>query len=108
MTFRSTQLHFAALALAIVAVSFTGPAARAFTMENLSGNPDGGSRFADPDDQVNGQGTRPFGMQGPIMHFGAQSGLGGSSVMPPFGRYQGFNSGPRPPEPYAVPLGNGD
>ena len=105
MMLRSTQLHFAALALAIAAVSLTGPAARAFTMENLNGNPDGSSRFTDQNGQVNG--TKPFGQNGPVMHFGTQS---GDSAVPPqmFGRFQGFAPGPRTPEPYAVPLGNGN
>ncbi len=40
MMLRSTQLHFAAAALAIAVVSLTGPSAQAFTMESLSANPD--------------------------------------------------------------------
>jgi hypothetical protein len=108
MTLRLTRLHFAAGALAIAAVTVSGPAARAFTQENLSvTNADGSSRFADPDDQVKrfgGQGSQPFGQNGPIVHFGAQPG-----PFSPYNRFgpSGFNSGP-PPEPYARPLGNGD
>lgn len=99
MTLRWTQLHFAALALAIAAVSLTGPSARAFTMESLSASPDGNSRFADPDDQVKnfGQGRQPFGQNGPIVQFGVQPG-----VQSPFGRFPGagFGSSPPPPDPY--------
>ena len=101
---RSTQLHFAALALAIAAVLLTGPAARAFTMENLSGNPDGSARFADPDDQVK-NGARPFGQNGPTVQFGAQSGSAIGSPIAPFGR---FAPSPPTPQPYAMPLGNGN
>jgi hypothetical protein len=109
MMLRSTQLHFAALALAIAAVSLTGPTARAFTMENLNGNPDGSSRFTDPDNQLN-NGSKPFGQNGPVVQFGAGSGSAAAAGMPPIGRFQGFygNPGPRTPEPYAMPLGNGN
>jgi hypothetical protein len=77
MTLRLTQLRFAAAAFlavssAIAAVSLTGTSARAFTMETLStgGN---STRFADPDERVKnfGQGTQPFGQNGPIVQFGA-------------------------------------
>jgi hypothetical protein len=111
MVLRSTQLYFAAIALAIAAVSMTAPAARAFTQENLNVNGSGGSKFADPDDQVNnfGQGIQPFGSGGPVVQFGAQ-GQQGQSI-PSFSPYRGFqggvNSGP-PPQPYAMPLGNGN
>lgn len=111
MTLRLTRLHWAAAALAIAAVTVSGPAARAFTQENLSAtNADGSSRFADPDDQVKrfgGQGMQPFGQNGPIVQFGAQS----SPYNPTFNRFGApsfnNNAGP-PPEPYARPLGNGD
>lgn len=101
MTLRLTQLHFAAVAMAIAAVSLSGASARAFTMENLgTTNADGSSRYADPDDQVKnfGQGAQPFGQNGPLVQFGAG----------PYTRYPGsLNSSP-PPQPYAQPLGNGD
>jgi hypothetical protein len=107
MTLRLTQLHFAAMALAIAAVALSGPSARAFTQENLNAtNADGSSRFADPDDQVKnfGQGAHLFGENGPTLQFGTQSG-----PMTPFNRWgPGFNSGPTPPDPYARPLGNGN
>jgi hypothetical protein len=108
MMLRSTQLHFAAAALAIAAVSLTAAAALAFTQENL--NTSGyGSRFADPDDQVKnfGQGTTPFGRNGPVVQFGAQQGAGSFSPFSPFSRFQGGGNVPTP-EPYARPLGNGN
>ena len=48
-------------------------------MENLSANPDGNSRFADPDDQVKnfGQSAQPFGGNGPTVQFGAGQGYVG-------------------------------
>jgi hypothetical protein len=110
MMLRSTQLHFAAIVLAIAAVSMTSPAARAFTQENLNVNGSGGSRFADPDDQVKnfGQGVQPFGSGGPVVQFGGQDqGQSFPSYSPYHGFRGGMNSGP-PPEPYARPLGNGD
>ena len=109
MMLRSTQLHFAAAALAIAVVSLTGPSAQAFTMESLSANPD--SRFADPDDQVKnfGQGTQglqPFGQNGPMVQFGARQGPIGA--MGPFSHFQGNGFNDAPPDPYSRPLGNGD
>jgi len=105
MTLRLTL--YVAAALAIAAVTLRGPAAQAFTQENLSVGGDGSSRFADPDDQVKnfGQGARPFGQNGPVVQFGA-----GSGTLTPyhFNGFNGFNSGPTPPDPYARPLGNGN
>jgi len=106
---RLTQLHFAAVVLAIAVVSVTAPAARAFTQENLSVSGNGNSRFADPDDQVKnfGQGAQPFGPGGPVVQFGAQQGQP-YSPFSPFNHFQGgLNSGP-PPDPYSRPLGNGN
>jgi hypothetical protein len=77
MTLRLTQLRFAAAAFfaataAFAVISLTGSAARAFTMETLStgGN---STRFADPDERVKnfGQGSQPFGQNGPSVQFGA-------------------------------------
>jgi hypothetical protein len=94
MTLRLAQLRFAATAFFAVAaafavVSLTGPSAHAFTMENLStgGN---STRFADPDDRVKnfGQGSHPFGQNGPAVQFGA-----GQSPYRPFSR------GYAPPQP---------
>jgi hypothetical protein len=104
---RWTQLPFAALALGIAAVALTAPPARAFTQENLNAN-QGGSRFADPDDQVKnfGQGgTQLLGPNGPTVQFGAQPGPGQYS---PFNRFQGNGFNNPPPDPYARPLGNGN
>lgn len=107
MTLRLT-LYFAA-ALAIAAVTLSGPAARAFTQENLNVSGDGSSRFADPDDQVKnfGQGARPFGQNGPVVQFGAGAGSGSPTPFNRFNNFNSINSGP-PPDPYARPLGNGD
>jgi hypothetical protein len=108
MTMRSTQLCFAA-ALAIAVVALTSPSARAFTMENLSANPDGNSRFADPDDQVKnfGQSAQPFGENGPTVQFGAGQGYVGGLRGVPFG-FQGGDS-VTPPNPYGPrSLGNND
>ena len=107
MTLRLTQLYFAAAALAIAAVTVSGPAAHAFSQENLNVSGDGNSRFADPDDRVKnfGQGAHMFGPNGPTVQFGAQQGT--YSPFNRFNGYNGMNSGP-PPEPYARPLGNGD
>src|SRR6476619_2435640 len=77
MTLRLTQLRFAAVALFAAAVAFTAssvavPSARAFTMENLSTNGGNTTRFADPNDRVknfDSQGSRPFGQNGPTVHF---------------------------------------
>jgi len=108
MTMRSTQLGFAA-ALAIVVVALTSLSARTFTMENLSANPDGNSRFADPDDQVKnfGQSAQPFGESGPTVQFGAGQGYVGGFRGVPFG-FQGGNNA-TPPDPYGPrSLGNND
>jgi hypothetical protein len=109
MMLRSTQLHCAAIGLAIAAVSMTAPAARAFTQENLNVNGNG-SRFADPDDQVKnfgGQGSQPFGPGGPVVQFGTQQGQPYTPGSPFRGFQGGMNSGP-PPQPYAMPPGNGN
>jgi hypothetical protein len=97
MTLRLTQLRFAAAAFfavtsAIAVVSLTGASARAFTMETLStgGN---STRFADPDERVKnfGQGSQPFGQNGPSVQFGG----GQSSPYRSFGPRGGY--APPPP-----------
>jgi hypothetical protein len=101
---QSTRLRFAvATALAIAMLSQAIPSAWAFSTENLSVNQNGNSRYADPDDQVkNGQSAQPFGPGGPVVHFGA----GGSQ---PYNRFQGSsNYNYPPPQPYAMPPGNGN
>jgi hypothetical protein len=105
----STRRRCAAIALFAMAVSYAvsawaAPAARAFTMENLSG---GGNttRFAEPDGPANnlGRGAQPFGSGGPMVQFGARQGQ-----LTPFGRSPGSGYNSPPPEPYARPLGNGN
>lgn len=108
MTMGWMQLCFA-VALAVATVALTNPSARAFTMENLSANPDGNSRFADPDDQVKnfGQSAQPFGENGPSVQFGAGQGPVGGFRGVPFG-FQG-GADPTPPDPYGSrSLGNND
>jgi hypothetical protein len=94
MTLRSTQLHLAAAILALGAIALLGPSARAFTMENLSGNSDGNSRYADPDGQVK-NGMTPFGQNGPMVQFGA-----GSPYSPLRAPFAGSAPSGPPPEPY--------
>jgi hypothetical protein len=95
MTLRSTKLHFAAAILTVTALALTVLSARAFTMENLSANPD--ARFTDPDGQVK-NGVMPFGQNGPTVQFGAQSG----PQVSPFTHVPGagFGSSQTPPDPY--------
>ncbi len=111
MMLRSTQLHVAAVVLAIAAVCMPAAAARAFTQENLNASGNGSSTFADPDDQVKnfgGQGAQPFGPGGPVVQFGTQAAPGPYSPFSPFHGFQGgVNNGP-PPQPYALPPGNGN
>ena len=102
MTLRVTQLHFAALVLAVATVSLAGQPARAFTIETQNAtNADGSSKFADPDDQVKRAGSTLFGEDGPMMRFGP--------MQRPFDGFQGsMNAGP-PPDPYGPrSLGNND
>ena len=94
MTLRSTQLHLAAAILALGAIALLGPSARAFTMENLSGNSNGNSRYADPDGQVK-NGMTPFGQNGPMVQFGA-----GSPYSPLRAPFAGSAPSGPPPEPY--------
>jgi len=105
MTLRLTQLRVAAVACGAVAVvSLTAPCAHAFTMETLStgGN---STRFADPDERYKnfGQGTQPFGPNGPSVQFNAGSGgnagsgEGQGTLVRPFGGPRGGFYGPPPP-----------
>lgn len=95
MTLRLAQLGLAAAALAIAVVSLTGLSARAFTIETLGGGSGSNSRFADPDDRVKnfGQGSQPFGQNGPTVQFG-------QGKASPFGRPRSY----MPPQS----LGNGN
>jgi hypothetical protein len=96
MMLRSIQFRLAAAALALGAMALAGTSAQAFTMENLSGNPDGSSRYVDPDGQVK-NGVMPFGQNGPSVQFGSQTGPYST-----FGRVPaaGFGSSQVPPDPY--------
>jgi hypothetical protein len=95
MTLRSTQLRLAAAILALGLMALAGPSARAFTMENLNGNADGSSRYADPDAQVK-NGMTLFGQGGPTVQFGA-----GSTYSPFIHQpLSGFAPSQPPPEPY--------
>ncbi len=79
------------------AISLTAVPALAFTRENVS--PDGGnysfddpdSKLTSPDNQKSGQGTRPFGSNGPTVQFGVQQGPVSS-----FGQSNRYT----PPDPY--------
>jgi hypothetical protein len=100
MTRRLTQLRVAAVAFGAAAVfSLTAPCAQAFTMETLStgGNT---TRFADPDEHGRnfGQGTQPFGPNGPSVQLNVGSGSGDSqgTMVRPGGPRGGFY-GPPPP-----------
>lgn len=98
---RSMLTGIGAAAL-VAAVTLTAPSAWAFSTENLNTSQNGNSRFADPDDQVKnfGQGSQPFGSNGPTLQFGGGSVYGRPGL--------GFAPTPTPPQPYAKPLGNGD
>ena len=95
---RSSKLRFAAAALALAGVALSAPSAFAFSTENLNVNQNGNSRYADPDGQVkNGQNTWGTGTGGPTVHFGTS----------PTNRFGGSSNYP-PPNPYAMPPGNGN
>lgn len=88
---------FAVGLIAAGIVSLTAVSAWAFTRENVS--PDGGnysfsdpdSKLTSPDNQNSGQGTRPFGSNGPTVQFGVQQGPVSS-----FGQSNRYT----PPDPY--------
>jgi hypothetical protein len=96
MTLRSTKLGLAAAILAFGLMALAVPSARAFTMENISGNADGSSRYADPNGQVK-NGYAPFGQGGPLVQFGAGS-AGSYSPLRPFSGFAAPST--PPPEPY--------
>jgi len=82
MTLRWMQLRFAAIVLFAAGAGFAASSvavspAHAFSMESLSTNGGNTTRFADPDERVKnfqGQGSRPFGQNGPVVQFGAGAG----------------------------------
>jgi hypothetical protein len=93
MTHRLTPLRFAALAAALAMLPLAGSAARAFTFETPGSgatNPDGSSKFADPDKQLQNSGR-----------FGAQPGQNGLSVQ--FGPATSFGG----PGRLFQPMGSG-
>ena len=97
MTRRWMQLRFSAIALFAAAAGFAASSvavspAHAFSMESLSTNGGNTTRFADPDERVKnfGQGTQPFGQNGPVVQFGA-----GQSPYHSFGPRGGY----APPQP---------
>ena len=99
-----TRLQFAAAALLIAgAVSLTAGSAWAFSSNNVSSGGSGNATFTDPDDHTTNstQGAHPFGLNGPTVQFGAQSGPSTTT----FGHFQGdgYNNG-RAPDPYFRPL----
>src|SRR5580658_9071665 len=101
---QSWKLRLAAAALAIAAVALAAPSAFAFSTENINANQNGDSRFADPDSQVK-NGQTPFGPSGPTVHFGTSSNNSGAS---PFSSRFGGNANSPPPNPYAMPPGQGN
>jgi hypothetical protein len=82
-------------------VALTAVSAFAFTRETVS--PDGGnysfgdpdSKLTTPDNQNSGQGTRPFGSNGPTVQFGVRQGPFSS-----FGQSNRYET----PDPYFAPL----
>ena len=95
---RLMQLRLAAAGLFAAGIlSLTVASAWAFSQETLSPNSGGGNynfgdpdkQIADPDNSNSGQGTRPFGSNGPTLQFGVQQNP--SAV---FGRSNGYNSTP--------------
>jgi hypothetical protein len=108
MTFRLMQLRLAVSVFAAGILALTATGAWAFSQETVSPGANGGNynfgdpdkRVADPDDPNSGQGTRPFGSNGPSLQFGVQQGSG------PFGRSNGYNNST--PDPYFRSLNNGN
>jgi len=89
-------------------ILLTVPSAWAFSQQTVSPGDGGNYNFGDPDkqiadpgDQNSGQGTRPFGSNGPTLQFGVQQGSGVT-----FGRGNGYNTST--PDPYFRNLNNGN
>jgi len=109
MTLRLMQLKLAVGLCAVGILSLTVASAWAFSQQTVSpgdggnynfGDPD--KQIADPDNQSSGQGTRPFGSNGPTLQFGVQQGSGVS-----FGRSNDYNNSTTP-DPYFRTLNNGN
>jgi hypothetical protein len=108
MTLRLMQLRLAVSVFAAGILALPATGAWAFSQETVSPGANGGNynfgdpdkRVADPDDQNSGQGTRPFGSNGPSLQFGVQQGSAA------FGRSNGYNNST--PDPYFRSLNNGN
>jgi len=101
MILRMMQFAVGVVAAGILALTVTS--AWAFSQQTVSPGDGGNYNFGDPDKQVadpdnqnSGQGTRPFGSNGPTLQFGVQQ---NSSTI--FGRSNGYNT---TPDPYFRPL----
>ena len=110
MTLRLALVGLAAVTLTVAGISIAPRPAHAFTFESGT-NADGSAKFADPDDQVNNLGSSGLHIGGGTV----QSGAGQTSPtmpMSPFNHFQGAgfqgNGNAVPPQPYAMPLGNGN
>ena len=101
MTLRLALIGLATVTLAAAGVSVVPPVAHAFTFESGT-NADGSAKFADPDDQVNNFSNE--------LHGTLQFGAGQTSPMMPMSPLSQFHGSGNvaPPNPYAMPLGNGD
>jgi hypothetical protein len=105
---RSMQLRLAVCLFAAGILSLTVASAWAFSQETVSPGDGGNYNFGDPDKQLtdpdnsnSGQGTRPFGSNGPTVQFGVQQG-----PLTTFGRGNGYNTST--PDPYYRSLTNGN
>jgi hypothetical protein len=106
MTLRLVQVRLAVSVFAAGILALTATGAWAFSQETVSPGSNGGNyNFGDPDkhaadpaDQNSGQGTHPFGSNGPSLQFGVRQGSGA------FGRSDGYNNSL--PDPYFRTLNN--
>lgn len=108
MMLRLMQLRLAVGLVAAGILSLTVASAWAFSQQTVSPSDGGNYSFGDPDKQLtdpdnnnSGQGTRPFGSNGPTVQFGVQQG-----PLTTFGRGNGYNT--TAPDPYYRPLTNGN
>ncbi len=106
MMLRLMQLGLTVGLFAAGILSLTVASAWAFSQEIVGPGNNGNYTFtdpdkhlADPDNHNFGQGTQPFGSNGPVVQFGVQQG-----PLTPFGRSNGYNT----PDPYFRPLFNGN
>jgi len=108
MMLRLMQLRLAVGLFAAGILSLTVASAWAFSQQTVSPADGGNYNFGDPDKQLtdpdnnnSGQGTRPFGSNGPVVQFGVQQG-----AVTTFGRTNGYNTST--PDPYYRSLTNGN